>query len=155
MVIHVLPTFLSFCVHFKATSTHIMIIFLLISNSRKFHNMSLIIFTKRNLVLCNKKNPWLNILNDYIIDYSHKILLQILCVKSYSHILMLHLTSKWWCFFIAIFIHMAFMINEKMMWMSKISFENVTRIKIISNITKEWLCRIWIKWCVITLKTWS
>jgi hypothetical protein len=32
---------------------------------------------------------------------------------------------------------MAFMINEKMMWMSKISFENVTRIKIISNITKE------------------
>jgi hypothetical protein len=83
------------------------------------------------------RNQWLDVLNDYIIDCSHGILLQILCEKNCSHILVVHLTSKWWhgnrnddiIFSLQVFIHMASMIDDKLMWMSKISFENVTRIK--------------------------
>jgi hypothetical protein len=49
----------------------------------------------------------------------------------------MHLTSKWWhvkrkddiIFWLQIFIHMASMIDNKVIWMSKISFENMTRIK--------------------------
>jgi hypothetical protein len=74
------------------------------------------------------------ILNDYIIHYSHKILLQILCEKSCNHILLVHLTGRLWCgnrrddinISSQIFIHSTSMINDKMTWMSKISFENVT-----------------------------
>jgi len=32
-------------------------------------------------------------------------------------------------FSLQVFIHMAYMIDDKMMWMSKISYENVTKIK--------------------------
>jgi len=70
-------------------------------------------------------------------DCNNRILLQILCVKSYSHILVVHLTSRWWrgnmmadvVFSLQVFIHMAFMIDDKMICMSKKSCENVTRIK--------------------------
>jgi len=58
---------------------------------------------------------------------------------------MVHLTSRWWhnnknddiIFSLQIFIHMTSLIDDKMMWMFKISFENVIKIKIISNITKN------------------
>jgi hypothetical protein len=51
--------------------------------------------------------------------------------------LVVHLTNKWWrgnkkddiTFLKQIFIHMASMIDDKVTWMSKISFENVIRIK--------------------------
>jgi len=47
------------------------------------------------------------------------------------------LTSTWWfdnkkndvIFSLQVFIHMASMIGDKMMWMFKISIENVTKIK--------------------------
>jgi hypothetical protein len=82
-------------------------------------------------------NQWLNVLNNYIINYSHWILFQILWEKNCSHILVVHLISKWWhdnkkndiIFSLQVFIHMASMIDDKVTWMSKISYENVTRIK--------------------------
>jgi hypothetical protein len=72
-----------------------------------------------------------------VIDYNNKILFQILCVKSCSHILLMHLTSKRRhgnmkddiIFSLQVFIHMTSTIDDKMMWMSKISYENVIRIK--------------------------
>jgi hypothetical protein len=42
------------------------------------------------------KNQWLNVLNNYIINYNHRKLFQILCEKNCNHILMVHLISKWW-----------------------------------------------------------
>jgi hypothetical protein len=56
---------------------------------------------------------------------------------------MVHLSSRWWCgnkkndiiFSLQVFIYMASMIDDKMTWMSKISFENVTKIKSL----KIWL----------------
>jgi hypothetical protein len=82
------------------------------------------------------RNQWLDVLNDYIIDYNHRILFQILCGESCYHILVMHLTSRW-CgtrkddivFSLHVFIHMAFTIDDKVMWMFTISFENVIRIK--------------------------
>jgi len=43
--------------------------------------------TKKSMTKCFKQ---------LIIDYSNKILFQILCVKNCSHIVMVHLTSRWW-----------------------------------------------------------
>ncbi len=84
--------------------------------------------TDKSMTKCFK---WL------IIEYNNRILLQILCVKGCSHILMVHLISTRWCgnrkndvvFSSQIFIHMAFTIDGKMTWMSKISYENVIHIK--------------------------
>jgi hypothetical protein len=50
---------------------------------------------------------------------------------------MVHFTSKQWrgnkkvddIFSLEVFIHMASMIDDKMTWMFKISYENVTKIK--------------------------
>jgi hypothetical protein len=59
-------------------------------------------------------------------------------VKSCSHIQVVHLTNKRFhkrdknddvIFSIQVFIHVASMIDDKMMCMFKISYENVTRIK--------------------------
>jgi hypothetical protein len=60
---------------------------------------------------------------------------------------MMHLTSRWWCghkkddiiFSLQFFIHTTSIIDNKMTWMPKISFENMTKIKITSNMTKKWL----------------
>jgi hypothetical protein len=84
--------------------------------------------TKKSMIKCPK---WL------VVNYSNRILLQILHVKSCSHISMVHLTSKQWCgdmkddviFSLQVFIHMASTIDDKMTWTSKISYENVIRIK--------------------------
>jgi hypothetical protein len=52
-------------------------------------------YTKSNFSL-QPRNLWLQVLNDYMYDFSHKLLLWILFVKIHSHILMGHVTSKWW-----------------------------------------------------------
>jgi hypothetical protein len=91
----------------------------------------------KTFCLMQLRNQWLNVSNNYIIDCTYKILLKILCVKNYNHILVVHLISKWWhgkrndgiIFSLQVFIHMASMIDDKLMWMSKISFENVTKIQ--------------------------
>jgi len=70
--------------------------------------------TKKSMTKCPKQ---------LIIEYNNRILLQILCVKNYSHTLVVHLTSRWWrdhrkvdvVFSLHIFIHMAFTIDDKMM----------------------------------------
>jgi len=72
-----------------------------------------------------------------VIDFNNRTLFQILRAKNCSHILMVHLTSKQWrdnrkanvIFSLQVFIYMASMIDDKMTWISKISYENVTRIK--------------------------
>ncbi len=82
------------------------------------------------------RNQWLDVLNNYIIYCGHRILLQILWRKNCSHILVVHFISKWWwdnrkddiVFLLQVFIHMAFMIHDKVTCMSKISFENVIKI---------------------------
>jgi hypothetical protein len=92
--------------------------------------------TRRNLVLCNKK-IMTKCPKQLIIDCNNKGLLQILHVKSCSHILMVHLTNRWWhgnmkvdvIFSLQVVIHMASTINDKMTLMSKISYENVIMIK--------------------------
>jgi hypothetical protein len=83
-------------------------------------NLSIVI--KKSITKCPK---WL------IIDYGNKILLQILRVKSCNHILVVHLTNRWWHGNMKddVIIHMASTIYNKMTWMSKILYENVTRIK--------------------------
>jgi len=79
-------------------------------------------------------NQWLDVINDYLIDCNHRILHQILSGKSCSHTLMViwliddnmvirRMTSFFHCKFSSIWHH------DKMTWMFKISFENVTRIK--------------------------
>jgi hypothetical protein len=52
-------------------------------------------YTKRKFSL-QPINLWLQVLDDYIYDFSHKLLLWILFVKNHSHILMGHVTSRWW-----------------------------------------------------------
>jgi hypothetical protein len=42
-------------------------------------------------------NEWVNVPKNYIIDYNHRILYQILCEKSCGYILVVHLTSGSWC----------------------------------------------------------
>jgi hypothetical protein len=67
--------------------------------------------TKKTMIKCPKQ---------LVIDCNNKILLQILCVKSCSRILVVHFTSKWWrgnrkvdvLFSLQVFIHMAFIIDE-------------------------------------------
>jgi hypothetical protein len=85
--------------------------------------------TKKSMTKCAK---WLhNLFNN------HRILLQILCEKSCNHILMVHLNSRWWhnnrkddiIFSLQINIHMTSMIDDEVMCISKISFENMIRIK--------------------------
>ncbi len=57
------------------------------------------------------------------IIYNYPILFQFLCEKNYSHILMVHLINKWWhankkndiIFSLQFFIHMASMIDDKVM----------------------------------------
>jgi hypothetical protein len=49
-------------------------------------------------------------------DFSHKLLLQILCVKTYSHTLVGHdeVVTRWE---MLVFIYMASMTYDKVMWM--------------------------------------
>jgi len=42
------------------------------------------------------KYLWLQVLNDYMYDFSHTLLFWILFIKSHSHILMGHVTGRWW-----------------------------------------------------------
>jgi hypothetical protein len=57
-------------------------------------------------------------------DFSHKLLLWILCVKSHNDILVGHVTNRWWggykmgdvSFHHFYFIYMTSMIDDKMMW---------------------------------------
>jgi hypothetical protein len=71
----------------------------------------------------------------------------------------MHLTSRQWrgnkkddiIISLQIFIHMASMINDKVTWMSKISFENMIRIKLFKIWLKNnYMQLTWTKWCVIT-----
>jgi hypothetical protein len=70
------------------------------------------------------RHLWLQVLNDNMYHFSHKLLLWILCVKSHSHILMGHATSRRWNdnkmgdvkFRHFYFIYMASMTEDKMMW---------------------------------------
>jgi len=48
-------------------------------------------FSLKEIMSFATKKSMTKYLNDYIIDYSHKILLQILYGKSCNHILMIHL----------------------------------------------------------------
>jgi hypothetical protein len=50
--------------------------------------------TRRNFIL--PENLWLQVLNDYMYDFGHKLLLWMMCVENHSHILMGHVTSRWW-----------------------------------------------------------
>jgi hypothetical protein len=84
--------------------------------------------TKKSMIKCSKQ---------LVIDFNNRILLQILRAKSCSHILIMHLINKQWrdnrktdvIFSLQVFIHMESMIDDKMTWISKISYENVTKIK--------------------------
>jgi hypothetical protein len=84
--------------------------------------------TKKSSTECSKQ---------LVIDYSNRILFQILFVKICSHIFVVHLISGEWHgnkkddveFLLQAFIHMTTMINDIMTWMSEISHENVTKIK--------------------------
>jgi hypothetical protein len=82
------------------------------------------------------RNQWLQVLNDYMYDFNHKLLLWILVFKSYNHyILMGNVTSKQW--------------NGSKM-------EGINFIACISYIWHPWLMT---KWCghpiVITMiKKW-
>jgi len=90
---------------------------------------------RRISIILQSWNQWLNLLNDHIIEYNHRILFRILCEKNCSHILVMHFTSRWLVnkkndiiFSLQAFIHMAFMIDDKVTCMFKISFENMTKI---------------------------
>jgi hypothetical protein len=84
--------------------------------------------TKKSMTRCLKQLH---------IECNHRILFQILCENGCNHILMVHLTNRWWygnrkdnvVFSLQIFIHMESMIDDKVTWMSNISFENVIMIK--------------------------
>ncbi len=98
--------------------------------SRNYFNTleEILSFATKISMRCSK---WL------IIDYNNRILFRIVLVKNWSHILMVHLINRRGhdtrrddvVFSLQVFIHMAYMIDDKMMWMSKISYENVTKIK--------------------------
>jgi hypothetical protein len=83
-------------------------------------------------------NLWLQVLNDYMYDFNHKLLFWVLCVK--SHILVGHVTSRWWGgnkmrdvnFHHFYFICMTSMIDDKVMWTSN-----------YHTIIKKWLQVIW------------
>jgi hypothetical protein len=72
------------------------------------------------------RNLCLLVLNDYIYDFNHKVLLWILYVKSHSHILVGHVTNRWWSgnkmegvnFHHFYFIYIAYMTIDKVTWMS-------------------------------------
>jgi hypothetical protein len=59
-------------------------------------------------------------------DFSHKLLFGTQCVKNHTHILVQHVTSRWWSnnkmgdvnFHDFYFIYMASMIDDKVTWMS-------------------------------------
>jgi len=86
---------------------------------------------KKSMTKCAK---WLH---DLFHSHSHRRLFQILCGKSCNHILVVHLTSRWQhnnrkddiIFSLQINIHMASMIHDEVMCISKISFENMIRTK--------------------------
>ncbi len=67
--------------------------------------------TKKSMIKCPKR---------VVIECNNRILLQILCVKSYNHILVMHLTSRWLhgskkvdvVFLLQVFIHMTSTIND-------------------------------------------
>jgi len=70
-----------------------------------------------------------------LVDHNHRILLQILCKKNCGHILLMHFSSRWHVnkkndiiISLQVFIHMASMIDDKVTCMSKITFDNVTKI---------------------------
>jgi hypothetical protein len=72
--------------------------------------------TIRISIILQPWNQWLNLINDHIIDYNHRILL--LCEKHCSHILVMHFISRWHVnkkngiiFSLQVFIHMASMID--------------------------------------------
>jgi hypothetical protein len=72
-------------------------------------------------------------------DFSHKLLLWLLCVKNHSHILMGHVTNRWWsdnemegvsfCHFY--FIYMASMTNDKVTQLSNCHYNDLKKLKII------------------------
>ncbi len=97
----------------------------------KVWDLFILKFSKKMDLLCEKydyeeffslppRNQWVNVLNNYIIDYNYKILFQILCEKSYNYILVVHFTNRW-CdnnkddiiFLIKNFIHMASSMIDK------------------------------------------
>jgi hypothetical protein len=78
------------------------------------------------------RNQWLQVLNDYMYDFGHKLLLWILCVKNHSHILMGHVINRWWgdnkmegvnyhCLY---FIYITSLTNAKVTWMSKCHYND-------------------------------
>jgi len=89
--------------------------------------------TKKSMTKCVK---WLHNL-----IHNHRLLFQILCEKNCNHILVVHLTNRWWhsnrkddiVFSLQINIHMPSMIDDKVMWISKISFENMIKIWLKNN----------------------
>jgi hypothetical protein len=84
--------------------------------------------TKKSMIKCSKQ---------LVTNFNNRILLQILRAKNCNNISMVHLTNKKWYdnrkayvnFLLQVFIHMASMIEDKITWISRISYENVNRIK--------------------------
>jgi hypothetical protein len=72
-------------------------------------------------------------------DFSHKLLLWLLCVKNHSHILMGHVNNRWWGdnnmegvnFRHFYFIYMASMTNDKVTWLFNCHYNDLKRLKII------------------------
>jgi hypothetical protein len=72
-------------------------------------------------------------------DFSHKLLLWLLCVKNHSHILMGHVINRWWsdnkmegvtfCHFY--FIYMTSMTNDKVTWSFNCHYNDLKRLKFI------------------------
>ncbi len=82
-------------------------------------------------------------------DFSHKLLLWILCVENHSHILMRHVTSRWWSgnktgmwvFITFISFNEASMIDSKVMWTSNSNHRSSLVMR--SNVKRKSVLGMW------------